>query len=77
MAADCPMPVPELPEGVDPVLVERVAEAMRGSRLMWGLHADRWSDVEWQKGFWTEAAGIAVATVSATQAEAVGRGEGL
>jgi hypothetical protein len=70
MANDRSLPAPELPKGVDPALVERVAEAMRGSRLMWGLHADRWNDVEWQKRFWTEAAGIALATVNAAQAEA-------
>lgn len=69
MANDRSLPAPELPVGVDPVLVERVAEAMRGSRLMWGLHADRWADVEWQKAFWAEAAGIALVAVAKEQAE--------
>lgn len=41
-------------------LVERAAEALRTSRLCWGTHADRWNDQEWQRGFWTEAATVAL-----------------
>lgn len=44
----------------DADVVERIADALRKSRLSWGVHADRWGDVEWQRKFWTEAAEIAL-----------------
>lgn len=40
-------------------------EALIASRLTWGVHADRWGDVEWQRKFWAEAAKIALAPVLA------------
>jgi hypothetical protein len=43
--------------------VETVLAALRGSRLSWGTHSERWTDVEWQDQFWREAAEIAVAAL--------------
>lgn len=49
-----------MPEDESEQKVERAAEALRTSRLTWGVHADRWGDEEWQREFWTEAATVAL-----------------
>lgn len=43
--------------------VEAAAEAMRSSRLAWGLHSDLMRDTERSRAFWTEAATVALAAV--------------
>lgn len=50
---------PSIPHGSQPTsggsVEEALAEVLRKSRLMWGLHSDRWLDGDWQRGFWREA----------------------
>lgn len=51
-------PAPASGEGE--ALREALAMELRGSRLFWGTHSDRWNDAEWQAGFWREVAEIAL-----------------
>ena len=44
-------------------VAEAVTEALRTSRLMWGTHADRWNDRQWQDEFWGEAGRRAAAAL--------------
>lgn len=44
-----------------PKAVDALATVLRGSRLSWGTHADRWNDTEWQAAFWREAATLVCA----------------
>lgn len=50
--------------GHDEARVEKGVQALRTSRLLWGTHADRWRDTEWQAGFWREAVTVVLDAVA-------------
>lgn len=55
--------------------VEAAAEAMRSSRLAWGLHSDLMRDTERSRAFWTEAATVALAAVGVIPPGVEGRSD--
>lgn len=45
---------------------DAATEALLTSRLTWGVHADRWGDTDWQRGFWAEAAETVLGVLTET-----------